>query len=272
MARKPINGVPEWSRKILAFRQALELTQDGLGRKLNTSAMAVSRWERGEVEPTAEAYLRLGSLAGDPHCWYYWGHAGLSTADVMRVLPAARERLRQDRIASVRVVHAGAEGSKPIKSTDFVAIPVLPVHAGSELALGNKVEDLDQLTPEGMWAAPAEWCPNHSATVSMRVKGNSMAPLVLDGYIIAVDTSDVARDDLVGQMVVAWHTEEKWLLTSRMLRFDHTEALVSDQRDHPSILLGPQSKWRIVGKVPWWAGKPSQTKHLGLSPSPSVTT
>jgi hypothetical protein len=30
-----------------------------------------------------------------------------------------------------------------------------------------------------------------------------MSPLILDGYIIAVDTSDVSRDGLRGQIVVA---------------------------------------------------------------------
>jgi hypothetical protein len=41
--------------------------------QLNTSAMAVSRWERGEAEPSAEAYIRLGHLAGDPLCWFFGG-------------------------------------------------------------------------------------------------------------------------------------------------------------------------------------------------------
>ena len=65
-----------------------------------------------------------------------------------------------------------------------------------------------------------------------------MSPLILDGYIIAVDTSDVSRDDLVGQIVVARNTEEKRLLVSRLIRFDHTDALVSDQREHAVRFIG----------------------------------
>ena len=89
MVRKSAKGAPDWSRKILAFRQDRKLTQGGLARQLNTSAMAVSRWERGEAQPPAEAYIQLGHLAGDPLCWFFWGRAGLSTADLMRILPAA---------------------------------------------------------------------------------------------------------------------------------------------------------------------------------------
>ena len=123
MFRKSVNPLPDWSRKIMAFRRALKLTQGELGKHVRTSAMAVSRWERGETEPPAEAYIRLGNIADDPLCWFFWGCAGLSTADVMRVLPTASRRLRQGRISTVQVVHAGAMSS--LKQEAFVAIPIL---------------------------------------------------------------------------------------------------------------------------------------------------
>ena len=253
MARKLAKTLPDWSRKILTFRQALKLTQGDLGKRLRTSAMAVSRWERGEAEPPADAYIRLGNLADDPLCWFFWGRAGLTTADVMRVLPTASRRLRQGRIGTVQVVHAGTVSS--LKPESFVAIPILPVHAATPGERAEEVSDLDQLKPQALWAAPAGWCPNPARTISLRVKGNSMSPLILDGYIIAVDTSDVSRDRLIGQIVVAWNTEDKRLLVSRLIRFDHTDALVSDQRGHESVSLGDGSSWRIVGRVVWWAGK-----------------
>ena len=253
MPKNPAKAVPEWSRKVIDFRQALKLTQGELGKRLKTSAMAVSRWERGETEPAAESYIRLGNLAGDPLCWFFWARAGLSTADVMRVLPTADRRLRQGRIASVNLVHAGASSS--VKPEDFVAIPLLPVHAATPGADGDEVTDLDQLKPEAMWAAPAQWCPNPQTTISLRVAGNSMSPLILDGYIVAVDTSAASLDGLIGKIVVAWNPKEKALLLSRLIRFDHTEALVSDQRGYRSVLLANGSNWRIVGRVLWWAGR-----------------
>jgi transcriptional regulator with XRE-family HTH domain len=253
MFRKSAKTLPEWSRKILAFREALNLTQGDLGKRLKTSAMAVSRWERGEAEPPADAYIRLGNIADDPLCWFFWGRAGLSTADVMRVLPTASRRLRQGRIATVQVVHAGT--ASPPEGASFVAIPILPVYAATPGENAEEVADLDQLKPEALWAAPSAWCPNPARTISLRVKGNSMSPLILDGYIVAVDTSNIPRDELIGQIVVAWNTKEKRLLLSRLIRFDHTDALVSDQREHQSVSLANGSSWRIVGRVLWWTGK-----------------
>jgi transcriptional regulator with XRE-family HTH domain len=244
---------PEWARTIRAVRRKLRFSQAELAEKLETSAMAISRWERGEFEPSADAYLRLGKLMGDPLCWFFWGRAGLSTADVMRVLPKAGRRLRQDRIPTVQVVHAGAEKMLPAEKESFVAIPLLPVRAATPGEKGDMVADLDQLKPEAMLAAPKKWCPNPASTISLLVKGSSMSPLILDGYIIAVDTSDTAHDDLIGKIVVAWNREQG-LLVSRLIRFDHTDVLVSDHREYVSVSLATESLWRVIGRVLWWTG------------------
>ncbi len=244
----------EWSRAIEMLRHSLKLSQMELGKKLETSAMAVSRWERGEAQPPADGYIRLGKLAGDPLCWFFWGRAGLNTSDVIRVLPKARRRFLDDRSTDLQVVHAGAKRERLSQNEAFVAIPLLPVSAATPGERGDRVSDLDQLKPEAMLAAPTGWCPNPASTISLRVKGNSMSPLILDGYIIAVDTSSDTVEELLGQIVVASNIE-KGLLVSRLIRFDHTDVLVSDHREFDSVSLIQPSGWRIIGRVLWWTGK-----------------
>jgi hypothetical protein len=75
-----------------------------------------------------------------------------------------------------------------------------------------------------------------------------MSPLILDGCIITVDTSEVRHDTLVGKIVVA-SNPERGRIVSRMIRFDHTDALVSDHREYESISLAAESAWRIIGGV-----------------------
>lgn len=77
---------PEWAEKIQKLRLRLRLSQSELAAKLDVSAMAVSRWERAINEPPAQAYITLGKLAGDVECWFFWQRAGLSKADLKRVL------------------------------------------------------------------------------------------------------------------------------------------------------------------------------------------
>jgi phage repressor protein C with HTH and peptisase S24 domain len=72
-----------------------------------------------------------------------------------------------------------------------------------------------------MGGASRMGAPIPARTMSLRVKGNSMSPLILDGYLIAVDTSETAHEKMLGQIVVAWNRDEKRLLVSRLIRFDH---------------------------------------------------
>jgi DNA-binding XRE family transcriptional regulator len=251
--RKADITLPEWSLKIGSVRQNRKLTQADFGRQLGVSAMAVSRWERGVAEPTGETYIRLGNLADDALCWFFWKRAGLRLSDVMRVLPESHRHLAESRIPNVSLVHAGSSKKHSWKKASLVAIPLLPVHAGTLGCRGDNI-DLAEISPESVLAAPAEWCPNPASTICLRVKGNSMSPLILDGYIIAVDTSDTEHNKVAGQIVVASH-QEKGLLVSRLIRFDHTDVLVSDQREYEALPVAAGSEWRIVGKVLWWTGR-----------------
>lgn len=251
--RKSEIVVPEWARKIENMRQARNLSQEGFGSRVGVSAMAVSRWERGVAEPTGETYIRLGNLADAPLCWFFWKRAGLRLSDITRVLPEANRRLAENRISDIQFVKAGSTKKHALAAADLVAIPLLPVHAGTPGFQGD-TSDLTDISPESVMAAPRDWCANPISTVCLRVKGNSMSPLILDGYIIAVDTSSTDNDHLVGQIIVAWH-REKGLLVSRLIRFDHMDALVSDRREYEAVSITAGSDWRIVGKVLWWTGR-----------------
>jgi SOS-response transcriptional repressor LexA len=245
---------PEWAKRILSLRRRLQISQSELGQQMNASAMAVSRWERGVQEPPANIYIQLGNLTGDPECWYFWGRAGLTSDDLMRVLPAIRSRFRKDRVPSLQVVQAGVpQTRKP--PNNLVAIPLLPVVAATHGGKGDPVDSLDQVHPESMLAAPTDWCPNPGHTSCLRVHGRSMMPLIHDGYIVVVDTSQTNRLKLYGQLVVA-ASAEHGLVVSRLQRFDHTEVLVPENREYESTAVFTHG-WRIVGKVLWWIGRPA---------------
>src|SRR5438552_3131799 len=92
----------EWASRIIALRRRMGISQSELGKQLNSSAMAVSRWERGVQEPPANIYIQLGNITGDPECWYFWGRAGLHSGDLMRVLPAVRSRLQKQPPQAIR--------------------------------------------------------------------------------------------------------------------------------------------------------------------------
>ncbi len=244
---------PEWAKSVVRLRAGLVVNQAAFGQAFHCSAMAVSRWERGVSEPPSHIYIEMGNLAGDPLCWYFWGRAGLSKEDLLRVVPRLRERLHQAQMPHLEIVTAGG-GAKKAEGLQLVTIPLLKTVAASH---GEKCESeglLHDGAIESMIAAPKDWCPNPSTTSCVRVRGNSMSPLIHDDYILAVDSSQTGISELNGKIVIAWHRDQG-LTVSRLKQFDHTVVLQSENASYESITLSSKQKWKIVAKVLWWIGK-----------------
>jgi transcriptional regulator with XRE-family HTH domain len=93
-AMASLASVPQWSRDVKSLRSSLKLTQTELGKRLKCSAMAVSRWERGEHPPAAAYYLALAKIAGRDFGWTFWNLAGISEDDLQR-MPALKARAKK---------------------------------------------------------------------------------------------------------------------------------------------------------------------------------
>jgi transcriptional regulator with XRE-family HTH domain len=107
--RRKEASLPDWARRIKQLRRRLGLNQTTFGARLRYSAMAVSRWECGAQEPTADAYIRLGQLCGKPECWWFWSQAGLKSSDarwmekLLEAQPVSlREKIRETGERAVR--------------------------------------------------------------------------------------------------------------------------------------------------------------------------
>jgi SOS-response transcriptional repressor LexA len=246
----------EWVAKILQLRKHLGLNQSEFASRLNYSAMALSRWESGLHEPTAEAYLRMGNLAEQSASNWFWTRAGLKSSDLSRMFPEGSGVLRREDFPDFEIVVARSGGKRPAAKTKpkLVAIPLLAVHAGTHGAKGDQVVDLDQAEVSEMIAAPAQWCPNPATTSCLRVRGASMSPTIYDGDIVVVDSTQNEAKDLNGKIIVAWH-QATGLTLSRFLMMKGVQLLESENRDYKPISVGRDRNWRIVGKVLWWIRK-----------------
>jgi SOS-response transcriptional repressor LexA len=216
--------------------------------------MTISRWERGLLEPSADHYIQLGNLARKSECWFYWRRAGLSSSDLMRQLPDTRTaRVRASTIPELQVVIAGSGEKLP--KTQLVAVPLLQVHAGTHGEVGDDLSELDEATADEMILAPAQWCPNPTATKCLRVKGHSMMPLIPDGHIVAVDGAQTDISQLDGKIVISWN-KQKGLSISRFRHYGDAWVLEPENREYKPVVLGPTGHgWRIVARVLWWIGR-----------------
>jgi DNA-binding transcriptional regulator YiaG len=73
--------LPQLAQRIKRLRKSLKLSQSQFGSRLNCSAMAVCRWERGQ-RPPSSCLLAMGKIAGPPGGWYFWNIAGITIEDV----------------------------------------------------------------------------------------------------------------------------------------------------------------------------------------------
>ena len=259
MKASPKIAVPEWARRILSLRRGMGLSQSALGSRLHYSAMAVSRWERGTHEPPAQCYVQLGNLAGEPDCWSFWARAGLKSSALNRMFPEGHGILHTAKYPDFDVVVAGSgkkRRAKPLlkKKVKLVAIPVLSLHAATRGETGDHEIDFDQVPAEEMLAAPAVWCPNPGETSCLRVRGSSMSPVINNGDIVAVDSSQSDPAQLSGKIVVAWHRQHG-LALSRFLQIKGMQLLDSENHAYEPVSMGKDRSWRIVGKVLWWVSK-----------------
>ncbi len=250
VSKRPSPAKPEWALKIEAARHRLGWSQSQLAQRCGTSAMAVSRWERGENEPPGPAYAVLGKLVGDPDCWYFWERAGVSRSDVLQVLPRIEERLRQFTAPKIEIALAPSGASH--KLSDYVAVPLLKDAASAgpgRVVDPTEIDDYIVVRPNSF--------RDPKYTVAIRVIGSSMEPSLRDGFIVVVDVRERPPEELVNRMVLARRPGEELLV--KYLR--HTQGEFVLVAEHTSvsynpILLSREPGWKIVGEIIWWIGKP----------------
>lgn len=237
---------PVWAEPIKELRKKLGFTQADLAAELGVSGMAVSRWERGVQEPPAQYYISMGNMIGSPECWIFWRFAGLRREDVQRV--AGEPLPRADEIPT-----------QPAQET--VSIPVLRIAAsdGSGVAFGGPMS-LSDADIEFHIGVPRWWCTETCQVVGIRVVGRSMSPLIDNGSVVAVDSTEQTKSKLSDKIVVATRDEQQfkiaWLRESRGEYF-----LVPENREFPPVPISGDSRWRVIGRVLWWiTSAPDETE------------
>src|SRR5437879_3114347 len=84
--------------------------------------------------------------------------------------------------------------------------------------------------------------------VLLRVKGNSMQPMMHDGDILAVDSSQTDRSQLNGKVVVVAN-EQKGLCISRLRRYENVDVLEPENRDYKPIVFTKRHLLHTLLKV-----------------------
>src|SRR5579862_4705500 len=242
--------VPEWGLQITSLRERLGINQAELARRMECSAMTISRWERGLLQPSAEHFIQLGNLAHKSEAWFFWEMAGVRPAKVLEALQTSPRAHRLPGTPQHLDRHEDGMAVKPGR-LPLVAIPLLKAVIGSHGQPGDRRSSLRAIPASSVLTIPVSWCPNPAYTSLLRVKGCSMEPVLRHADLVAVDSFQTDHRNLYGQLVVVAH-EETGLSVSRLRRYDTLDVLEAESRQYDPVILTKATGWRIVGKVLWW--------------------
>ena len=247
--RSKTSALPEWAREITTLRERLGINQAELARRMECSAMTISRWERGLLQPSAEHFIQLGNLGDKSESWFFWEMAGVQPAKMIQALGGSRSKKGLE-VPHLEMASAGAAAIAR-KMPDVVGLPLLKAVVGAHGVPGDRRSSLRTIPASEIIGAPATWCPNPAYTSLLRVKGHSMEPLIRNGDIVAVDSFQIERADLYGKIVVA-SNEQQGLCVSRLRRYDTLDVLEGENRQYEPVILSKSTGWRIVARVLWW--------------------
>ena len=81
---------PEWANRIVALRKQLGLLQTQFAELMQVTQAAISQWETGANEPSAESYIRMANLADEINCLWFLEHIGVDISRIERLVAARK--------------------------------------------------------------------------------------------------------------------------------------------------------------------------------------
>jgi len=247
--------LPGYAEGIKKLRDSLHLSQAQLAERIGVSPRLVPDWEQGRKEPGMGSYIEIGKVAGPPECWFFFERAGLSKSDIYRFIADAQDqvfsRIEGRPVEPIKVIPRDAikGGRRKAMEVGHVAIPLLsdPAAAGSPRIIDERLIERDVVIP-------AEAVPHPLDTVCIKVCGDSMAPILQEGYIVAVDAVQRDRAQLIHQMVVVKELigDDAGVTIKWLDRFGQEYILAPENKAYR-----PQAMTRdhdLIGRVVWWHG------------------
>ena len=246
---------PEWPIRIARLLRKHRLTQAALAERLGVSSATVSRWMKGTHEPTGEAYVSLGNLAGSPEDVYFWERAGINTASFPETSSRFPVSSVKVRLTDFKFVSGHKLSSKVVANkANAVAIPLLNVTAYGDEVPPERHVHLSEATIEEVLMAPLSWCPHPSSIICVHAGGDSMLPLIPPKALIAVNMHVTDRATLSGRIVLASHRDLGFKV-ARLERLPSADILVSANHKYAPLDIKDDPKWKIVGQVLWWVSR-----------------
>lgn len=221
-------------KKIAALRKSLNLSREVLARKLGVSHMTVFRWENSADSPSPTNLLALGRIAPDDQREFFFDHSGI-----------VKDYLTESGSFSPLGAHIALTGgglahpAAPAKINSLTDEHGAPID-GAGFAYAILFRGDRKIKPESL--------------VVISVRNNDLSPLLEEGYLAIVDSSNQEWKSLQGKLVAV---KVKDGVIIRWLHHDGVHDVLDAERRSGKnwrITVSNRSEYEMVGRVISWVG------------------
>jgi len=213
----------EVSRRILALRKLMELSQESFAEKMGVGRIAAVHWESGRTKPSAETYVTMAKVAKgfDPQsAVWFWEQVGVDRDALRDLLPEFNRLSMRAEQRAREVTKQAVDGT--------VRVPLLRSVA-SVKEPGSATEDqIEILIP-----LPASAVPNPTHTSCLWAPEEMRSMGVGSRDMLVIDSSNTRREELYEEIVVA--RDQK----SGQSYVGYMEPFHIDSRRVPALTCGP---------------------------------
>lgn len=220
--------------RIRAIRMAKGLNQKEFGAFFGVSQAAISNWEKGEDKPTTKILVRLAEMTADSELRNFFVQESGFTELLMNFGRLDQPEKQFDDVREIRLLKDAIAAGTPRATNENEIAQIL--------------------------SFPKSWFPSSGELFALRIVGDSMAPVIGDGYIVIVDVSKRDPKKLVEHMVAAREGDG---ITIKWLRRDGNTFLLVPQHvtpRHPVRVMRAEGSFSIVGEVIRWIGAPTPAR------------
>ena len=239
----PIDKKEVLERIKIAFKG---LTQKEMANICGISQPAINKYFKKGLMPSIDVLTRISEYSKSSIDWLLTGK-GPKELSAIREAPIPYE-------PSPNIIITNNPGYRKIieqqpNSEAYIPIPLIsnPVAAGDPLIIEEK--DI-----EGFAVIYRAWVKRGHTYRCLRVKGNSMHPVISDGFIVAIDLTENDPLKLPRHIVAARHEDG---VTIKYLLLTEKEYILLpyNTTDYDPIIILRTAPSPIIGKVAWWWGK-----------------
>jgi SOS-response transcriptional repressor LexA len=214
---------------IKQVRKSIGLTQIEFAKSIGTQQGVLTNWETGKYAPSSEGLVKIAALTEDKSL--------------------KRQLLEASGLA--------AFVSRPEPKSPTTGYPTLSIRLLRDSAAAGTPRMVDEREVERLLVLPKFMFPNAAGEiVAIRVKGDSMEPMILPGSIVFLDVSQREAKKLAGSMVAA---RVDGGVTIKFLRKSRGTYLLVPYHISPRHDVTPLSDLAgdaIIGRVLTWISEP----------------